>query len=102
MEKDVTIEDVRARLDNCIDLYLDFFSKKHEVTHNGWVGGIKGGIIEISDAFFSFDDIALDLDLDAPNDSESSIFYWYWDNVESEEHNINYLSYIKGLRICNL
>ena len=47
MKEEITIKDVRERLDNCIDLYLDFFCKKHDVFHSGWVGGVKCGIIEI-------------------------------------------------------
>lgn len=94
-----TIEELKERLDNCIDLYTDLFCQKQDVTADGWIGKIKGGINCFSDAHLSFDDIRTDLELDAP---KGLIFSWFWDNVENPEKAINYYSYIKGLRISQI
>ena len=95
----LSISEIKERLDNCIDLYTDLFCKKQEVYANGWIGYIKGGINCFADAFLSFDDIRTDLELDAP---KGLIFAWYWDNVENQGKEINYYSYIKGLRISDI
>lgn len=89
------------RFNDVCDEYLRLFCEKHDVRHYGWVGGIVGGIIEISDCYFGFEDIKMDIDLDALNEEKQSIWDWYWCNVESQE-NINYYSYLKGLRVENL
>lgn len=86
------------RYEEVVNEYLDLFCKKHEVYHSGWIGGIVGGLIEISDCYFRFEDIKLDIDLDALNDKNNSIWDWYWSNMD-EEHQINYNSYLMGLRI---
>ena len=52
-------------------------------------------------SFFNFDDIRLDIDLDALKEEKSSIWDWYWSNIDSEQM-INYYSYLKGLRIQNI
>jgi len=93
------IEEIKERLDNCIDLYTDLFCQKQDVTAEGWIGEIKGGINCFSDAHLSFDDIRIDLELDAP---KGLIFAWFWDNVENPEKAINYYSYVKGLRIADI
>ena len=92
------MESLSKRYESICNEYLDLFCKKHEVYHTGWIGNQVGGIIEISDAFFNFDDIRLDIDLDALKGEKSSIWDWYWSNIDSEQM-INYYSYLKGLRI---
>lgn len=86
------------RYEEVVNEYLDLFCKKHEVYHSGWIGGIVGGLIEISDCYFRFEDIKTDIDLNALNDKNNSIWDWYWSNMD-EEHQINYNSYLMGLRI---
>jgi len=98
MEK-LTIKEIKERLDNCIDLYTDLFCKKHEVYADGWIGQIKGGINCFSDAYLSFEDIRIDLEMNVPKDK---IWKWYWDNVENEGKQINYYSYVLGLRISDI
>ena len=95
----LSISEIKKRLDNCIDLYTDLFCQKQEVYADGWIGERKGGINCFADAFLSFDDIRTDLELDAP---KGLIFDWYWDNVKNQGKEINYYSYIKGLRISDI
>lgn len=95
-----TLELVKERLDNCIDLYVDFFCKKQEVDFNGWVADIKGSLAVFNDDFYiTFEDIRLDLET---NTRKGFIFKWYYDNLEHEDKTINYYSYIKGLRIKDI
>ena len=89
------------RYEEICNEYLDLFCEKHDVYYDYWVADQVGGIIEISDAFFNFDDIRLDIDLDAPKEEKNSIWDWYWSNIDSEQI-INYYSYLKGLRITDL
>ena len=98
-EIDISISEIKERLDNCIDLYTDLFCQKQEVYAEGWIGDIKGGINCFSDAFLSFDDIRIDLELDAP---KGMIFDWFWENFDNQEKAINYYSYVKGLRIKDI
>ena len=95
------MESLSKRYEDICNEYLDLFCKKHDVYHTYWVGGIVGGIIDISDAFFNFDDNRLDIDLDAKKEEKNSIWDWYWSNIDSEQQ-INYYSYLKGLRIKNI
>lgn len=90
------INEIKERLDNCIDLYTDLFCLKQEVSSDGWIGEIKGGINCFADAYLSFEDIRLDLELEVP---KGVIFKWYWDNIENGSQMINYHSYLKGLRV---
>lgn len=89
------------RYEEIVNEYLDLFCKKHEVYHSGWIGDQVGGLIEISDCYFRFEDIKLDIDLDALKDKNNSIWDWYWSNMD-EEKQINYWSYVKGLRLENI
>ena len=89
------------RYEDICNEYLELFCQKHDVYHSGWIGGQVGGLIEISDCFFHFEDIKLDIDLDALKEPKSSIWDWYWSNIDSEQK-INYYSYLKGLRITDL
>lgn len=93
------LKDLKERLDNCIDLYTDFFCLKQDCQSDGWIGEIKGGINCFADAFLSFDDIRMDIDLNAP---VGLIFKWYWDNIKNDGRAINYYSYIKGLRVADI
>lgn len=95
----LSISEIKDRLDNCIDLYIDLFCQKQEVYADGWIGEIKGGINCFADAYLSFDDIRTDLELNAP---KGMIFEWFWDNVENDSKAINYYSYVKGLRISDI
>jgi len=46
---EVTIKEVKERLENCIDLYVDFFCQKQELFFDYWVADDKGGIAVIGD-----------------------------------------------------
>ncbi|MEN9655095.1 MAG: hypothetical protein RL311_3 [Bacteroidota bacterium] len=99
MSKNLTIPEIKERLDNCIDLYTDLFCHKQEVYEDGWIGNIKGEINCFADAYLSFSDIRIDLEMNVP---KGEIFKWYWDNVENEGKQINYYSYVLGLRISDI
>ena len=94
--ENLTIPELKERLDNCIDLYTDLFCKKQETYADGWIGNIKGGINCFSDCYLSFEDIRIDLEMNVP---KREIWKWYWDNIENNENAINYYSYVLGLRI---
>ena len=78
---------MKKQLDKLIDKYTDKFCKKQEVTHDGWIGDMKGGINCFADAFLSFEDIRRDLD---ENVTIGKIFDWYWNFSER----INYKTYL--------
>jgi hypothetical protein len=78
---------MKKKLDKLIDLYTDTFCEKQEVTNDGWIGDIKGGINCFADAFLSFEDIRRDLDNDV---TPGKIFDWYWNYSDK----INYKSYL--------
>lgn len=94
MKNKLTLKEVKERLDNCIDLYVDFFCKKHDMDFGGWVGNIKGGVCEVADMYLSFEDIRLDLEKDV---YERGIYDWYWNNIEAGEKRCNYESFIMNL-----
>jgi len=87
----IEIQEIKERLDNCIDLYTDLFCQKQDCYADGWIGDIKGGVNCFNDAFFSFEDIRLDLERYAP---KGAIFRWYHYHRE-----INYNSYLMGARV---
>ena len=85
---------LKARLENCISLYIDYFCIKHNVyaEDRNWIGGITGSIIEIdNETYLDFSDIRTDLERDAPKDA---IWDWYWNYSDK----INYSSYLMGAR----
>ena len=90
---------LKEKLDKIIDQYTDLFCKKQDVYGEGWIGDLKGGINCFSDAYLSFDDIRTDIVLDLP---KGMIFNWYWDNLENQGNEINYQSYIRGLRVADI
>lgn len=94
MNKEITISEIKERLNNCIDLYTDLFCEKQECDAGGWIGQIKGGINCFSDAFLSFEDIRIDLEYNVP---KGEVFKWYWENVENHDKWINYNSYVMNL-----
>lgn len=92
---------LEERFEDICNEYLNLFCEKHDVNHSGWIAGIVGGVIEISDCYFQLEEIKLDIDLHASKEENNSIWDWYWSSVESEEK-INYYSYLKGLRVKDL
>lgn len=64
-----------------------------------WAGNRVGEILEVSDYFFGFDDIRMDIDKNLPIDM---ILQWYNATLEHymypEHHNINLNSWAMGLR----
>jgi hypothetical protein len=64
-----------------------------------WVNDDIGQIVFINDFYFDFRDIITDLKYNAPKEL---IFDWYNDNLENQSKEINYYSYIKGLRIKDI
>lgn len=96
------MKELKENYEKCIDQYVELFCEKHEADSNGWVADIKGGIIDIGDCCFNFDDIVLDINSNAPKEDGNSIFDWYWENVETTKNQINYYSYIRGLRVSQI
>jgi len=80
------------------------FSKKQGIEFDGWVGDDIGGIASfICQYFFDMHDIVLDL---KTNQKKGFIMQWQDDGVDAHfegvESNINYNSYIMGLRYQDL
>lgn len=72
------------------------FSRKQDIEFDGWVAGYVGGIAcFIGQYYFSLDDLILDL---KTNQEKWFILQWHDDEMGAGSYNINYNSYIKGLR----
>lgn len=93
------IKKLKKRYDNICNTYVKVFCEKQEMDFEGWVGDTVGSIACCNDFFFDLSDIILDIDT---NQEQGYIINWYYDNLETEDKNINYYSYIKGLRIKDL
>ena len=93
------IKNLKKRYDNICNTYVKIFCEKQDMYFEGWVGDDVGSIACCNDFFFNLNDIILDIDT---NQEEGYIINWYYDNLEIEDKNINYYSYIKGLRIKDL
>ena len=95
------MQTLKKKFENVVDQYLTLFCEKQGLHkyNDTWCAGDVGGVIEINDAYLSFDDIRLDIDTNQP---KGAIFKWYWENDYSENKIINYYSYIKGLRVKDM
>lgn len=75
------------------------FSKKHDIEFDYWVCDEVGGIASfITQYFFTMDDIVFDIATEQP---KGLILQWQDDTVKfykSEDNQINFKSYTKGLR----
>lgn len=76
--------------------YLRRFCKKHGfyLSDADWVGDDAGGLAQIADYFFSFEDIRYDVDNEVPEDV---IIEWYDYDLEVRSLEIDYLM-AKNLR----
>ena len=77
------------KLETIYGQYLEQFCKKQDVEIEHIVSDsiVKGGIICIADAFFTIDNIIMDMDRSVPKDF---IFEWYWDYMEYGDINYNH------------
>lgn len=77
------------KLETIYGQYLEQFCKKQDVEIEHIVSDsiVKGGIICIADAFFTIDNIIMDMDRSVPKDF---IFEWYWDYMEYGDLNYNH------------
>ncbi len=84
-----------------VEKYINKFVKKHGYEFSNWVSDEIGSIACFIDQyFFNFDDIRYDID---NNIKKELIFRWQDDGVEDGgKNNINFKSYIKGLRYEDL
>lgn len=79
---------------------IDEFCKKQGCSFDYWVGGVIGEVGAFGDNFFNFTDVYIDLKQNAP---AGLIFEWQNADIEfninrKKPININYRSYIMGLR----
>ena len=76
--------------------YIEAFLDKHDLSINDyefnewWIGDEVGGLVDLDDCTFNFDDIRYDVDHDIPSDQ---IFKWYWNSVERYELGLKYMNY---------
>ncbi len=84
-----------------VEKYINKFVKKHGYEFSNWVSDEVGSIACFIDQyFFNFNDIRYDID---NNIKKVLIFRWQDDGVEDGgKNNINFKSYIKGLRYEDL
>ena len=77
------------KLETIYRQYLEQFCIKQdcEIEHIVSDSIVKGGIICIADAFFTIDNIIMDMDRGVPKDF---IFEWYWDYMEYGDINYNH------------
>lgn len=83
--------------------YIEYFSKKQDMELEFWVADEVGSVACFGDYFFSMRDIILDIESGQPIG-----FILDWQNEiatqdakDEKSIFINYLSYIKGLRITD-
>jgi hypothetical protein len=71
--------------------YVSLFEKKQDMEGGYWIGEAFGGMLDVADMFFSFEDIRLDVD----NDIEPGLIVkWYYWRLE-EDRKANYRSWLK-------
>jgi hypothetical protein len=92
------IEQLKKKYESACQEYVDMFCEKQEMEFIGWVGNEVGGIVTVSDFYFNFSDIVLDINTEQP---KNAIIDWYYDNLEVFQI-INYKSYTMGLRVSDL
>lgn len=79
--------------------YVARFCKKQGVVFQWWVGDAVGGIAYCDDFYFTFQQIAFDINTRQP---KGAIIEWYNENLATPENPINYYSYTKGVRVSDL
>ena len=98
MAKTFTLKD---QFETIVKRYVASFCWKHDldIENYSWVGGRVGEVLEVSDFYFGFDDIRMDIDKEL---TERTIFDWYYATLEHancpEHVNINLDSWVMGLR----
>ena len=76
--------------------YIAEFLDKHDLNINDyefnewWINNEVGGLVNLDDCAFNFDDIRYDVDHDIPGDQ---IFQWYWNRIERYELGLTYMNY---------
>ena len=76
--------------------YIAEFLDKHDLSINDyefnewWINNEVGGLVNLDDYTFNFDDIRYDVDHDIPGDQ---IFKWYWNRIERYELGLTYMNY---------
>jgi hypothetical protein len=96
----LTMEKLKRKYESVVDAYVKKFCIKHDLDADyvEWVGG-KGGVMEVCDYWFGFDDIRFDLEHDLP---VGMIFEWHDASVDHsfcrEHRNINLRSWFMGAR----
>jgi hypothetical protein len=108
MKKQVKkLSELQVTFNFVVEKYITKFVKKHGYEFSNWVSDEIGGIaVFVEQYFFDFNDIRMDIDNNVKKDL---IFKWQDDGVEyalknpnEETTNINFKSYISGLRYSDL
>ena len=97
-----TINQLKKEYEAICNEYIEMFCKKQDMIFYGWVAGQIGGVAYTSDFFFNFSDIMLDINT---NQKKGFILDWYDDILDmamAGKTIINYVSYIKGLRLKDI
>ena len=88
------MNDLKSNYEKAVNDYVKVFEEKQDRMIDYWIADRIGEICEVADCSFNFTDIKTDID---ENAEVGLIFEWYW----SDEciNNMNYYSYLKGLRL---
>jgi len=95
------IKKLKEQFENCCNEYVKLFCEKQDVVFDGWVGDEIGGIASFAEQyFFNLSEIILDINKEV---TVGLILNWQSEGVEYNTGldfpvNINYSSYIKGMR----
>lgn len=90
------MKELEEKYKKICDEYIEAFLDKHDLSINDyeygewWIGNEVGGLVDLDDCTFNFDDIRYDVDHDIPGDQ---IFKWYWNSVERYELGLKYMNY---------
>lgn len=83
---------------SCNDL-VKKFCKKQSLAFDYWVSDIVGDVACCGGYYFTMKDIIIDLDFKQP---AQDIINWYEQNLEYSKWGIDYISYIRGVRVSQI
>lgn len=98
VQRAMSIEKSKAKLEEAIQEYVDAFCEKHEIELDFWISDQPGTIAQFGDYYFDFETIRFDLETFQPAEV---LMEWYDATMElgvKQEPIINYSSWLKGAR----
>jgi len=90
---------MRKQLDNILMQYIRKFEKKHELYFEFSVADDLMNMLCFGPYYFDITDVIKDIDNDYP---KGLIIDWHEDSIEFYPKQINFESYVKGLRFAEI